>query len=447
MANLPAMLKQGEAARLFPVLADTSRENRMASIFLSVLPMVPALAEAAFATVGLRIGKRTKIETFTEIVLNDNSDIKNRPDGLIVVSNAKSKWTALVEAKVGKAEIDPDQVSRYLEAAKANKIDAVITISNQFVARADQSPVTLPKLTLRKAALYHWSWTWLRTQCEIIAYQKSVEHHEQAFLLSELIRLLQHPGTGVERFTQMNASWKNVVQSVSNQEQLKKSVEVEETVASWFSELRDMSLLLSRHVGQPVSVRIERRHLADTSERMKDGVKTLTEDNCLRASFIVPDSAADIDVIADLARKAIVVGMNVKAPKDRKSARARVNWVLRMLKEDDPRLIVRAHWPGRKPPSQKDVMTLRDDPAAIDTDDSGAVPHAFEVLLVESAPKRFGGRRTFIEDLERIVPEFYDLVGQNLRAWQPPPPKPIKSSQASVEPAPDSREQGEEEEA
>ena len=157
MNELPEMLKQGEQARLFPVLADTSREGRIASIFLALLPTIPSLAEAVFGSTGVRVGKRTHVETYTEIVLNDSSEIKNRPDGLIVVRTAKATWTALVEAKIGKSELDVDQVSRYLEAAKANKIDAVITISNQFVARADLSPLTLPKTVLKKAQLFHWS--------------------------------------------------------------------------------------------------------------------------------------------------------------------------------------------------------------------------------------------------------------------------------------------------
>ena len=63
MKHLPPMLKYGEPARLFPVLADTSRENRMASIFLSLLPVVPSLAEVVLNTAGVRVSKRTKIET------------------------------------------------------------------------------------------------------------------------------------------------------------------------------------------------------------------------------------------------------------------------------------------------------------------------------------------------------------------------------------------------
>lgn len=434
MSDIPPMLKRGERARLFPVLADTSRENRLASIFLSILPIVPALAEEVLASIGVRVGKRTQIEVFTEVVLKENSDTGCRPDGLIVVTSGKNVWTAIIEAKIGKAEIDADQVTRYLDCAKANKIDAVITISNQFVARADLSPVNLPKLVLRKAGLFHWSWTWLTTQCEIIAHRRMIDDPVQSFVLSELLRLLRHPGTGVERFTQMASSWKDVVQAVSNRERLKRNgAEVEETVAAWFSELRDLSLQLSRLVGQAVSTRIERKHLAEPQERAKAAIVTLTEENLLRGAFAVPDSASDIELTADLARKTIIVGMRVKAPQDRKSTKARVNWLIRMLKNDDPRLIVRAHWPGRKPPTQRELSALRENPEAIDGDASDTAPHSFEVLLVEAGAKRFSGRRTFIEDVERVVPEFYELVGQNLRAWQAAPPKPLRPSSATEE--------------
>jgi hypothetical protein len=40
---------------------------------------------------------------------------------------------------------------------------------------------------------------------------------------------------------------------------------------------------------------------------------------------------------------------------------------------------------------------------------------------------RFAGSRTFIELLEKLVPRFYEQVGQHLRAYVVPPPRPRKS--------------------
>jgi hypothetical protein len=47
---------------------------------------------------------------------------------------------------------------------------------------------------------------------------------------------------------------------------------------------------------------------------------------------------------------------------------------------------------------------------------------------------RFGQRKNFIGELEVAVPQFYDEVGQHLRAWQPTAPKlpESKAEPASV---------------
>lgn len=425
-ADIYPFLKQGEPARLFPLVSDTSREKRIASILLAIVPMIPSLAGALLGTTGLKIGSRSRIKTFTEIVLAQDDDKKCRPDGLVVVSTGKSNWSALVEVKIGKADLDPDQVQRYATLARDNGIDAVITISNQFVARPDHSPVHVPKALLKKVGLFHWSWMSIVTQCEILNGKGSITNFEQALLLREFLRYLNDDRTGIERFTQMGPNWRDLIQSVTNNVSLKRtSPEVEEAIGCWFEEVRDLGLQLSRHIGQSVETVIERKLKEDPAARMKASIGSLVETYNLSSSYRVPDSAADMEVRADLRSKTFQVSMKVRAPLDKKTTKARLSWLLRMIKADDPRLMVRAHWPGRAPATQCSLSVLRENPEAIQTDNSLLTPHSFEVLLVGETGKRFSGRRTFIEDLETIVPAFYDLVGQHLRAWQPTPPKPI----------------------
>lgn len=426
--DLPDFIARGDQARLFPVLAETSKEKRVASIFLAVMTQIPAICDEVLSTVGLRVGKRTKVRAFTEVVFRSDTSLTCRPDGLLVVNTGKTEWSALIEAKIGKANIDADQVQRYIDLAKQNSINAVITISNQFVTRADQSPVSIPKQSLRKVDLFHWSWPWLATACEILTYQDAVKDQEQVYLLDQLNDFLAHPATGVERFTQMSASWKDVIQSVANDEALKKnSVEVEDAVSSWIAEERDLCLHMSSHVGRQVDAKVDRKFLEDPSARLKAQISELVDKHTLSCTIRVPDSASDIQICADVARRTLCVSMLLKAPNDRKSTKARVNWVLRMLPDDDARLLLRAHWPGRAAPTTKDLKSLRSDPGAIQTENPSSVPHSFEVLFIENIGKRFNGRRTFIEDVETAVPTFYDLVGARLKAWQAPPPQPVKS--------------------
>ena len=432
MKNRPDFLESGDIARLFPVLAETSKEKRVASIFLAVMTQIPALAEEVLATTGIRVGKRTKINAYTEVVLKAKTDSGCRPDGLIVVDTGRTQWSALIEAKVGKNDLTNEQVQKYVELARANGIDSVITISNQFVARADHSPVTLPKNILRKTNLFHWSWTWLATTCEILGYQGSVEASEQVYLLDQLNDFLAHPATGVERFTQMAAPWRDVAQAITNDEVLKKAdPEVEAVVASWLAEERDLCLHMSSHVGRRVMAVIERKLVDDPLARLKDRIGKFADSHTLTSTIRVPDCASDMELCADAARRTISVSMTIRAPLDRKSTRARVNWLLRMLPEDDERLLIRAHWQGRSAPMTKDIASLRAEPDIMQHDNPEVVPSNFEVLIVESLGKRFTGRKTFIEDLERIVPTFYDMVGVNLKAWQAPPPKPVKSRHAA----------------
>ena len=430
MNQLPEFLKQGERARLLPVVAETSREGRVTSILLALLPKIPDLASSLLGSIGVRVGKRTRIETFTEVVFRHEDNLKDRPDGLLIVDTGKGKFTAIIEAKIGKASLSSDQVSRYLELARANSIDAVITLSNQFVTRADHPPVEVSKSLLKKTNLYHWPWMWVLTRCQLLQYEKSIADDEQRFLLKEFVRFLDHPSTGVESFTQMDKSWKDVVRAVGTGAKLSKfSPDVEKAVAAWIEEQRDVCLLLSRRVGKSVDLSIDKKLRDDPVGHLKHGIDQLVETNKLSVSLKVPDTASDIDVCADIARKSITVSMQVRAPQDRKSTKARLTWLTKMLKVDDDRLIVRAMWPSRRPPTQASLLAAREKPECLQTENRDLAPHSFEVALVEDLGGRFIGSRTFIEDIEKLVPEFYELVGQYLRAWQAPPPKPISLSE------------------
>lgn len=418
---------QGEKARLFPVVADTSKENRIASIFLALLPEIPDLAKDLLQSAGVNVGKRSSIECYTEVHLKNDADKNDRPDGLISVKTGSKSWQALIEFKIGKADLEKTQVERYLKLAKSHSIDAVITISNQFVARVDHPPVQVSKALTKKTGLFHWSWMSILTKCQLM----ELEDTEQKSLLSEFVRFLEHKSTGVSGFSQMNKGWKEIVTTArTGGTQQKSSAEVETTVAGWLEEQRDICLLLSRNVGKTVRQKIPAKFANDPILRLKTEISRFCEKNTLAAGYQVPDAASDIEVEADLVGRTIVVSMQLTAPKNRVSTKARVNWLLRMLKSTDERIIVRAHWPSRVDCTQVPLVELRENPEKIQTANLKLAPHKFEVLHFEALGPRFAGSRTFIEDLERAIPEFYASVGQYLKAWQPSPPKPVKKLHA-----------------
>ncbi len=417
------IIAQGEKARLFPVVAETSKENRIASIFLALLPEIPDLAKALLQSANTRVGKRSTIECYTEVFLKNDTDKNDKPDGLICVKTGSKSWLALVEFKIGKADLEKDQVERYLKLAKSHSIDAVITISNQFVARADHPPIQVSKALTKKVGLFHWSWMSILTKCQLL----QLEDTEQKSLLSEFVRFLEHKSTGVSGFTQMNKGWREIVTTArTGGSQQKSSPEVEAAVAGWLEEQRDICLLLSRNVGQTVRQKIAAKFVNDPNLRLKAEISRFCERNLLAAGYQIPDAASDIEVEADLVGRTIVVSMELTAPKDKVSTKARVNWLLRMLKTTDERIIVRAHWPSRVDCTQVPLVELRANPEKIQTANQKLAPHKFEILHFEALGNRFAGSKTFIDDLERAIPEFYASVGQHLRAWQPSAPKPVK---------------------
>ncbi len=427
MQDKPDFLQRGERARLFPTLADTSKEGRTASIFLACLANVYEYAQAMLSPLGRRVGSRASIETYTEVSFSLAKGEKNfRPDGLIVLKIGSRRWTALVEAKVGNSDLGSDQVEAYLEIAKNNGIDAVITVSNQFVSKPSQSPVCVSQKLLNKVDLFHWSWMSVLTEANLLLDSNGITDSDQRFILSEMVRFFAHPSAGVQGFDSMPAAWPSVVQTVTAGGVLNpKSDEAQSVIAAWHQEVRDLSLIMSRRTGRKVSAKLSRAHATDENVRVKDDIEELSKSHVLRAMLDVPDTAAAIEIALDVKAKTVTNSVRLRAPADKQSTKARLRWLLRQLPDgtSEADIYIRLHWPGRGSHTQYRLDELQSDVDLAVSDRPGQQVHSFEVCCVESLGRRFSGRKTFIEDFEKMVPAFYENFVQGLKAWQPPAPK------------------------
>ncbi len=240
-----------------------------------------------------------------------------------------------------------------------------------------------------------------------------------------MTRYLNHDSSGVNRFDSMNREWKDVVAKVKNGAKLNKnSEEVENTVSSWHQEQRDLSLVLSRKLGQAVKLRLSRTHRTDPQARLKSDCELLACEHVLRCELDIPHAAAELHVEANLEKRVIVTSMRLDAPKDKKKTSARVNWLRRQLDNvESEGFFVKAIRPGKAESTQAPLGLVLEDPEHLESENTDAVPTAFEVRYVTDQASRFSGNKVFIEELERAVPHFYEQVGQRLRAWVPPPPK------------------------
>lgn len=263
------------------------------------------------------------------------------------------------------------------------------------------------------------------TTADLLVNRGAVEDRDQLILLNELRRFLSHDSAGVKGFERMPREWTELNQLVSSGGNIPaRSAVALAVIEAWHQETRDLSLILSRMTETRVEQRISRQHLADPAKRVKDEVLDLCEQKQLRVSIIIADAAAAIDVVADLSRRSVDVGMTLKAPEDKVSAKARVNWLLRQIKvEDAENLHVRVNWPGRSPQTQHAVADLRDDADIVGEGKDRLSPTSFHVFVSKRLGSRFTQQTNFIVDIENLVPAFYRDVGSNLTAWQKPAPK------------------------
>jgi hypothetical protein len=166
---------------------------------------------------------------------------------------------------------------------------------------------------------------------------------------------------------------------------------------------------------------------------LRDDSTQLAEKHELSCLLDVPDAAAPISIAADLQRRSLSVSMGLIAPPDKTRAASRINWIIRQLAKANPDgLHVRATWPGRAPATQTTLAALRENPSLLEAENRTLVPTQFEVLLIRDIAGKFGGSRTFIENLEEAVPYFYEQVGQHLRAYVAPPPRMRKEGDSEM---------------
>lgn len=433
--QIPDYLAQGETARLFPVLATTSKEGRTTSIVLACISKIEEFGSELLQSVGRRVGKRSRIETYTEIVFkNEKVQIKDRPDGLIILTTGSKEWRALVEAKVGNSELGADQVEKYRDLAKDHGLDCVITISNQFATLPEHHPVEDVRKSRSKIPVFHWSWMSILTTTDILLNRDSVADEDQRLLLNELRRFLTHESAGVKGFDRMPPEWAEINRLVSAGGRIPaKSLEAAIVLDAWHQETRDLSLILSRQTETAVQERLPKKHKADPAQRRKDELQILREDGQLMSFLDVPDAAAPVEVVADIRRRTIEIGMSLRAPEDRVSSRARVNWLLRQIKTDKTDdIFVRMTWPGRSESTQFQLSELISDPTVCEKDKNGLQVTKFHIFISRRVGAKFTQQVNFIKELEDVVPFFYREIGQNLQEWRKPPPK-IKSDRSEAD--------------
>ena len=412
-----------QQARLIPtsgINGAQEQERRATSALLAVMSAVKEYGRTLTKALGAHAGE---IVTFIEVEF-DLDGKKVIPDGLIRVSRGSRVWTCLVEVKTGRNDLQTEQLENYLEVAKRNSIQALLTISNQTPVAAGVHPTKVDKRKLRQVALHHYAWNEVLSQAVLEKEHRGVADPDQAYILGELIRYLEHPRSGALEFDDMGPSWVPVRNAVADGTLRATNPGAADVAGRFDALLRFAALQLSTRLGTEATVVYSRKELADPASRIAGQVTTLVEHGRLHGALRIPNTVGALDLTVDLRARQVICSVDIDAPKDGR-ATTKVNWLVRQLKNADERARLECNVLNQRGGSGASELLgrVREHPEALILDPAKTI-RSFTIALNSPMGLKAGrGQGTFIDAFLRSIDSFYGEVLQSLKAWSAKPPR------------------------
>lgn len=421
-------------ARLIPtsgINGAEEQERRATSALLAVMTSVKEYGRAITKQLGAPAGN---IETFIEVPF-ELGDQRLYPDGLIRVTRGKTQWTALVEVKTGTNELATQQLENYLDIARANGFDCVLTVSNQIPGVVGHHPTPIDKRKLRKVDIHHMSWSQLLVEAVMQKEYRGVADPDQAWILGELIRYLEHPKSGALQFSDMGDTWVSVREGIASGTLRTNDKGLPEVVARWDALLQFASLELGRDLGQEVTPILSRKEMSDPALRAQNLTEQITGSGSLNGVIKIPHAAGPVVVTADVRSGQVTCHVDIAAPDDGRPT-TRVKWLTRQLDHASDSVRIEAFIShGRGPGTAELLGAVRLDPTVLILDPKRDLKTFRVATTTKLGSKRGRGRGAFIDSVLTAINDFYRDVVQHLKAWRAAPPKMRELQQADVGPA------------
>jgi hypothetical protein len=420
--SVDATSQEWHPARLIPTVGirgQEEQEKRATSSLLAVMRAVPEFGHALLKDLGAPKGR---IATYAEVRLKDADGKVSIPDGAIVVERGKTRWSCLIEVKTGSADLAPEQVSRYLDRAREHGFDSVVTISNQITRGVDHSPVVVDGRKLKRISLWHLSWWRIITEAIVQHQFRGIDDPDQAWILGELIAYLDHEASGASGFEDMGPTWVSVRDGARQGTLRAADKETRSVAERWDQFGQYLALGLSQDLGRDVDVVRPRKQSHD--QRIDALVKSLADAGTLETAVKVPDTIANLEIAADLRARQVHTAVALDAPREGRPS-ARVNWLLRQLKEVPDDLRVEVRFAGVRETSSELLRDVREYPQRLlCASDAKREPRGFRLTLTRPMGlKRGKAKGSFVHDTRLQAFDFYREVVQSLKPWQPRAPK------------------------
>jgi hypothetical protein len=402
-------------ARLIPtagIRGQEEQERRATSALLAVMMAVPEFARSVLAHMGAPKGKVT---SFCEVPLKTVDGNASRPDGAVVVERGKTRWACLVEVKTNKAELRADQMTGYIDLARAHGFDGVLSISNQITSKPEELPYELNRSKVGKLTVRHLSWWQILTEAVVQHEHRGIEDPDQQWILGELIAYLSHEASGASAFADMGPEWVSVREAVAAGLLAPVDLGAQAVADRWNQFIRYLCLSLSQALGAEVKVQ--------GSLDSQATVRRLCGSGVLAAAIRVPDAAGPIGLEADLRAARFSTRVVVDAPRDKQRPAAAINWLLRQLDDTIPGQVIEVAFANTKETVARPLADIDGPDDLLSPTDRKRLPRRFTVTVGRKMGVRRAGGRGFVSEAETQVVDFYREVVQGLKVWRPPAPK------------------------
>jgi len=424
-----------ESARLIPVSGIRNAEEQERRATSALLAVLSAVDEFGLAIVKPYGAPKGRLQAYIEVPFELADGRSLRPDGLIQVTRGKRSWTALVEVKTGSNKLNCEQIEAYLDLVKEQGFDCVITISNQIARIPGEHPVDVDKSKLRKVALHHLSWSRVLTEAVLQKSHRGVADPDQAWILGELIRYLEHPNAGSIDFCDMGEHWVGVRDAVKNGTLRYSDRKAIEVASKWEELVSFVALRLGRKLGTDVQEVLAVKERKDIAIRIANIVDAMVTRGLMPGAIRIPNTVGEVALSVDLRAQQIVASISIDAPKTGR-ATTRINWLLRQLKStsSDVRL---DSWGMRSRSSMSDLLgNVRKNQSLLIPIDNREIVSLKVSLTRPMGLKRLVGNRSFIDSVLDTLDDFYGDVVQHLQEWQPVAPKLERSEVEQIETKP-----------
>ncbi len=421
-------------ARLIPTFGirnQQEQEKRATSCLLAVMHGVPEFGHALLRE--LDAPRATVIETFAEVRFKDANGKTMIPDGAIRCQRGKKTWTCLVEVKTGAAQLKEEQVSAYLEIAKTNGFNGVLTISPQITASSSESPITVDKRRLRGGlGLWHFSWWRVLTEAIIQQRYRGISNSDQEWVLRELIHYLSSSASGAAGFEDMGENWVQVRNASRDGSLRKGDAAAREVAERWEQFTQYLCLSLSQELG--AAVMAYRPRGQTTQAHLDESVTALASDGELTSTVRVPGAVGPLTIRCDLRSRQTFVNVAIDAPREGRS-KGRFNWLIRQLRQAPDDLLVEASFPNARATTAVKLAEVRDDPSpGFYPADPKREPRGFVLTQAKAmGQKRGRAEGSFVRETSAQTVTFYRDIVQHLKAWQPAAPQLHTETEAALD--------------